>query len=125
MSQGTSQNTPWGTGAAKVRKSSLKASVPWHKWEAFLIKINKNVIPQIIKRTITKNMEFVARGVPTLTQNRSQKSSKVNGNTGSETYHENHKEKMTCETCKLIIKTIVFEDFVDCVRERTMYKKTI
>ena len=60
VSQGTSQNTPWGIGAVKVRQSIPKGSVPWHAMGNYKI-IDKITIAKIIKTKCEQKHDFWCR----------------------------------------------------------------
>ena len=44
VSQGTSPNAPWGTGAVNMRTSIQKENIHWHDMGTVFDKIDKNII---------------------------------------------------------------------------------
>ena len=62
VSQGTIQNTPWGTGAVKVRKSNQKGRVPWHERGTIFDEHRQKVTFRKIKKTLAKKHGMLKGG---------------------------------------------------------------
>ena len=89
VSQGTSQNARRGTGKVKMRKSIQKGSVSWHEMGTIFDQNRQKYHP---RNHQNKYMEFDTKEVPKWTQDRCQKSSKINAKTDNEKDYE-HQQK--------------------------------